>query len=102
MKKIDKKIGIIGIVVVIVIAFIGYSLFNQNKKDNLNIVVKDHVISITNEKQKAYQLTIVKENQLVFKTNPHYEKGDILVSGITEQAPNGFIRKVIRVKKENN
>lgn len=102
MKKIDKKIGIIGIVVVIVIAFIGYSLFNQNKKDNQNIVVKDHVISITNEKQKAYQLTTVKENQLVFKTNPHYEKGDILVSGITEQAPNGFIRKVIRVKKENN
>lgn len=102
MKKIDKKIGIIGIVVVIVIAFIGYSLFNQNKKDNQNIVVKDHVISITNEKQKAYQLTNVKENQLVFKTNPHYEKGDILVSGITEQAPNGFIRKVVRVKKENN
>ena len=102
MKKIDKKIGIIGIVVVIVIAFIGYSLFNQNKKDNQNIVVKDHVISITNEKQKAYQLTTVKENQLVFKTNPHYEKGDILVSGITEQAPNGFIRKVVRVKKENN
>lgn len=102
MKKIDKKIGIIGIVVVIVIAFIGYSLFNQNKKDNQNIVVKDHVISITNEKQKAYQLTIVKENQLVFKTNPHYEKGDILVSGITEQAPNGFIRKVICVKKEND
>lgn len=102
MKKIDKKIGIIGIVVVIVIAFIGYSLFNQNKKDNQNIVVKDHVISITNEKQKTYQLTTVKENQLVFKTDPHYEKGDILVSGITEQAPNGFIRKVIRVKKENN
>ena len=102
MKKIDKKIGIIGIVVVIVIAFIGYSLFNQNKKDNQNIVVKDHVISITNEKQKAYQLTTVKENQLVFKTDPHYEKGDILVSGITEQTPNGFIRKVIRVKKENN
>lgn len=102
MKKIDKKIGIIGIVVVIVIAFIGYSLFNQNKKDNQNIVVKDHVISITNEKQKAYQLTTVKENQLVFKTDPHYEKGDILVSGITEQTPNGFIRKVVRVKKENN
>lgn len=102
MKKIDKKIGIIGIVVVIVIAFVGYSLFNQNKKDNQNIVVKDQVISITNEKQKAYQLTTVKENQLVFKTNPHYEKGDILVSGITEQAPNGFIRKVVRVKKENN
>lgn len=102
MKKIDKKIGIIGIVVVIVIAFIGYSLFNRNKKDHQNIVVKDHVISITNEKQKAYQLTTVKENRLVFKTNPHYEKGDILVSGITEQAPNGFIRKVIRVKKENN
>ena len=84
MKKINKKFVIVGIIVVLVIGF------------------KENVISLTDEKQKAYQLLNVFNNQLIFQDNPHYEKGDVLVSGITDLTPNGFIRKVVQVKKEKN
>ena len=101
MKKINKKFVIVGIIVVLVIGFIGYSFINNNKQDD-QTVIKENVISLTDEKQKAYQLLNVFNNQLIFQDNPHYEKGDVLVSGITDLTPNGFIRKVVQVKKEKN
>ena len=101
MKKINKKFVIVSIIVVLVIGFIGYSFINNNKQDD-QTVIKENVISLTDEKQKAYQLLNVFNNQLIFQDNPHYEKGDVLVSGITDLTPNGFIRKVVQVKKEKN
>ena len=101
MKKINKKFVIVGIIVVLVIGFIGYSFINNNEQDD-QTVIKENVISLTDEKQKAYQLLNVFNNQLIFQDNPHYEKGDVLVSGITDLTPNGFIRKVVQVKKEKN
>ena len=101
MKKINKKFVIVGIIVVLVIGFIGYSFINNNKQDD-QTVIKENVISLTDEKQKAYQLLNVFNNQLIVQDNPHYEKGDVLVSGITDLTPNGFIRKVVQVKKEKN
>ena len=101
MKKINKKFVIVGIIVVLVIGFIGYSFINNNKQDD-QTVIKENVISLTDEKQKAYQLLNVFNNQLILQDNPHYEKGDVLVSGITDLTPNGFIRKVVQVKKEKN
>lgn len=101
MKKINKKFVIVGIIVVLVIGFIGYSFINNNKQDD-QTVIKENVISLTDEKQKAYQLLNVSNNQLIFQDNPHYEKGDVLVAGITDLTPNGFIRKVVQVKKEKN
>ena len=92
---------IVGIIVVLVIGFIGYSFINNNEQDD-QTVIKENVISLTDEKQKAYQLLNVFNNQLIFQDNPHYEKGDVLVSGITDLTPNGFIRKVVQVKKEKN
>lgn len=101
MKKVNKKFVIVGIIVVLVIGFIGYSFINNNEQDD-QTVIKENIISLTDEKQKAYQLLNVFNNQLIFQDNPHYEKGDVLVSGITDLTPNGFIRKVVQVKKEKN
>ena len=55
MKKINKKFVIVGIIVVLVIGFIGYSFINNNEQDD-QTVIKENVISLTDEKQKAYQL----------------------------------------------
>ena len=46
---------IVGIIVVLVIGFIGYSFINNNEQDD-QTVIKENVISLTDEKQKAYQL----------------------------------------------
>ena len=69
MKKINKKFVIVGIIVVLVIGFIGYSFINNNEQDD-QTVIKENVISLTDEKQKAYQLLNVFNNQLIFQDNP--------------------------------
>lgn len=42
---------IVGIIVVLVIGFIGYSFINNNEQDD-QTVIKENVISLTDEKQK--------------------------------------------------
>lgn len=39
---------------------------------------------------------------MIFKEAPSYEKGDVLVAGIIDLAPTGFIRKVVDVTKEQD
>ena len=48
LKKINKKFVIVGIIVVLVIGFIGYSFINNNEQDD-QTVIKENVISLTDE-----------------------------------------------------
>ena len=44
---------IVGIIVVLVIGFIGYSFINNNEQDD-QTVIKENVISLTDEKTKKH------------------------------------------------
>ncbi|MDD3340051.1 MAG: hypothetical protein PHS82_14480 [Lachnospiraceae bacterium] len=66
------------------------------------IVVKDHVTVITDETPKDKQPISITDNELIFNDNPGYSPNDIIVAGITDSAPAGFIRKVISIANENN
>ena len=41
----------------------------------------------------------VKDNALIYDKKPDYKKGDIIVSGVISAAPDGFIRRVVEIKK---
>lgn len=38
----------------------------------------------------------------MFGEKPEYKKGDVIVSGITENSLEGYIRRVLKVDKKNN
>lgn len=41
----------------------------------------------------------VAKESITFKKDPKYKEGDVIVAGIIEKAPDGFMRKVIDVRK---
>ena len=79
------------------LSVLGYKKLNNNKDKDENNVVKDNVKIITEESDK--QPIIVEDDKITTDSNPRYKKGDVIVSGITSSAPNGFIRNVIGVQK---
>lgn len=46
------------------------------------------------------KLILVEDDKITFDSNPRYKKGDVIVSGITSSAPNGFIRNVTEYRKQ--
>ena len=52
---------------------------------------------MTEETEEKKQPISVEEDTLTFDGNPKYIEGDIIVSGETDIAPEGFIRKVVSV-----
>ena len=111
MNKNKKKIilGVLGVVIAIVIVvFIFFLQSNKNEKnpgvnssDQDIVLVKDNVNSITQKTKKEYQPIQVTADTLSFSSDPKYKKGDIIVSGVLENAPGGFIRRVTNVSEEN-
>ena len=111
MNKSKKKIilGVLGVVIAIVIVV--FIFFFQNNKNEKNsggdssdqdiVLVKDNVNSITQKTKKEYQPIQVTADTLSFSSDPKYKKGDIIVSGVLENAPGGFIRRVTNVSEEN-
>lgn len=89
---------VIGVIFVALLLSILIGVISQQKE---KVVLKENVYILdkgTAEEQKYLTCT---ENTIVFNNNPEYAKDDVLVSGITESAPNGFIRRVVEVKEEN-
>ena len=101
MKKRNKRIFWVVVVLVLVsvstLSVLGYKKSHNNKDKDENNIVKDNVKIITEESDK--QPILVEDDKITFDSNPRYKKGDVIVSGITSSAPNGFIRNVIGVQK---
>lgn len=101
MKKRNKRIFWVVVVLVLVsvstLLVLGYKKSHNNKDKDENNVVKDNVKIITEESDK--QPILVEDDKITFDSNPRYKKGDVIVSGITSSAPNGFIRNVTGVQK---
>jgi flagellar biosynthesis/type III secretory pathway M-ring protein FliF/YscJ len=106
MKK-KRNIIIVGVVVAFVVAVIAMLLImNKNESTPTNstnvneVVLKDNVIVITDETDEELQPYKIDENNLYFKKNPKYLENEIVVSGITKTAPNGYIRKIVKSEFE--
>ena len=107
MKK-NRNILIAGVVVALVVAVIvALLIMNKNEAKPTNstsvdeVVLEDNVFVITDETDEELQPYKIDENNLYFKKNPKYREADVIVSGMTEVAPNGYIRRIIKIEKTN-
>ena len=93
----NKKKRIIVIVsIILTIAAIIAIVFIITNKNSDDVKVYDNVYIITKEESQSNIPIRVTENELVFSEDQHYSKDDIIVSGVTDTAPNGFMRKVVK------
>lgn len=96
---------VILICVVVLIAVIGittFIIFSGNNNNDQTTFIKDNVSVITSDMDKANKPIEVTDNELVYDTDPGYAKGEVIVAGIIDSAPSGFIRKVVETTKEGN
>lgn len=104
-----KRIFIItGIVIAVIIAVLAVLLIinkkNETPTNTTNVdgvVLKENVIVITDETDEELQPYKIDENNLYFKKKPKYQETEIIVSGITKTAPNGYIRKIVKIEETN-
>ena len=99
MKKWMKRISVIVVLLVLVVmsGIFGYRKTHSVKKTEGDTIVKENVKVITEETDK--QPVSVKEDSIIFNSNPRYKEGDVIVSGITSSSPDGYIRKVTKNRK---
>ena len=98
MKK-SKKIFIVFGIILVVILFLIFILLignenNSKNRDDDKVIIKDKVNIITSDTGGELQPTNVTEDTILFDYDPGYEVGEIVVAGITDAAPNGFIRRI--------
>lgn len=98
----NKKIAIIvGIILVVVILILSLVFIGGKVNGDDVVKVKENVNIITSETEIALQPTSITEDRIYFSNNPQYEVGDVIVAGIIDSAPNGFIRKVVSISELN-
>ena len=100
MEKKRKRIIIVSIILAITI-IIGIVFIIASKNTN-DVKVYDNVYIITKEESQKNIPIEVTDDKLIFNKDQHYSKDDIIVSGITDTAPNGFMRKVVKTDIINN
>ncbi|MBQ8247428.1 MAG: hypothetical protein IJZ42_09865 [Lachnospiraceae bacterium] len=98
MQKSKKLKYIIIAAIAILIAVVGVIILIVSNVDRTKIY--DNVRVLSDESGQNELLVTVEADRLIFKENPGYVTGDVLVSGITENTPDGFIRKVVSVSQE--
>lgn len=101
-KKINRIIAVAGVVLLLLL--VGILLFkniNAKKSFSEEIVIKENVAVITQDTEKEKQPIEVMDDKLIFNESVSYKKGDVIVSGIIDTAPNGFIRKVVDISQED-
>lgn len=96
-KRIIIIIGVI-LAIAIIVGIVFAVVANKNADD---VKVYDNVYIISKEDSKNMP-TAVFEDKLIYDTNQHYSENDIIVSGVTDKAPNGFIRKVVKTDIVDN
>lgn len=100
----NRRIALICGIFVVILAIIATIVFFVvgNKNEDTDLIIKENVKVITEETDYKYLPIGVDENSITFKNDPKYREGDVIVAGIIEEAPDGFIRKIIGTRKENN
>ncbi len=93
------------VVVVIVAASILISI-RPNESSSVEVevntvLVKENVIVIDESSRKKERPYQINESQLFYKNKPSLNDNDIVVSDVTEEAPNGYMRKVLNVVESN-
>ena len=88
----------IGLAITVIIGIIFTIVANKNYDD---VKLHDNVYIINKEDIKNLPIS-VSEDKLIFATKQHYSNNDIIVSGITDIAPNGFMRKVVKTNVVDN
>lgn len=101
MNRNKKIVIIIGLILVAVILGLSILFFVGKGNDNEDVKVKDNVNIITSETEDEFQPINVTEDTISFNNDPKYKVGDVIVAGIIESAPNGFIRRVTSVTETN-
>ena len=96
------------IIVVVLVALLGMFFFTgrerqkQSKSTDRDTIVKENVKVLTGDMNEDEMPTEVTDGRLVFKKDPKYKKGDVVVSGCITEAENGFVRRIIRVEKSKS
>lgn len=91
-KRIIVIVSII-LAIAVIVGFVFIIIANRNSDD---VKVYDNVYIITKEESQNNIPISVTDNKLIFSEDQHYSKDDIIVSGVTDTAPNGFMRKVVK------
>lgn len=99
-----KKILLIAAGVLILILGVEAVLLMQRKngkkpEEQAEAVVKENVSVL--EDKETEKLLKVEADRLLFEEDPGYEKGEVLVSGESEAAEDGFLRKVTGTEEKD-
>ena len=97
-----NKLAIILIASIVAITVIIGVVFAFVINSNSSEVKVNKNVTIINKKEAESMPIEVTENQLVFSTPQNYSEGDVIVSGSTDTAPNGFLRKVVKTETVDN
>lgn len=83
------------------VSVLGYQKLYKDKKQKQegDVIVKENVKVITSDMDRKKKPINVNDDNLIFESNPKYKEGDVIVAGEISGAENGFIRKVVSVKK---
>lgn len=96
-----KRVIALLLVVIMIFSFVACGEDASTTNTEGDIIVKDNVSVISDETDEKFLPINVGEDTITFDEDPGYEQGDVIVAGIIEEAPNGFIRKVVSVQEEN-
>lgn len=98
MRKNVKTIIAVGMILVVMLLF-SIIIWGGKDRNNNEVKIKDNVNIITTEMESDLQPVTVTEDTIVFNHNPKYKNGDVIVAGIIDAAPTGFIRRVVSVSE---
>ena len=96
-----KKIVLICILVVSLLGSI-YLLTRKNTNSDDTLKIYDNVYVLTEETEEDHIPVLVTDNTLVYSEKPSYVQGDVVVAGIIDSAPTGFIRKVVNISYDED
>ena len=87
---------------ILILTGVGFLIKKNEKKSpyDAEVVIKENVHTSNAETEKKYKLSKITDSALVYEKDPKYKKGDIIASGMTDNAPNGFLRKISRKRVE--
>lgn len=87
-----------------VIAIIVYTTSSKDSTSNqaasAQARVRDNVTVLTEDTEASLQPIQVNNDNLIYNSDPHYQTGEIVVAGIIDAAPYGFIRKVVNTAED--
>ena len=108
--KNKKFLTIVCLILIIILSSCILFLVNRNSYNNNenplvnttlegDVKIKKNVVINTEKTREKKRPFAVEENFLLFSKNPNYQENTIIVSDITEEAPVGYLRKVVSTEK---